>query len=113
MGAWGLGLFQSDQDLDLVSDLSGEAGIFELEEQANAAVFKSTKGPSNTGVDDAGEDDGTDDGVHYSLLAMECSSEDAIEAVRKHMDNGKLTELVAKYEAKMVGGGDGWGFFSP
>lgn len=30
-GAWGLGLFQSDYDYDIIQDLNDEAGVWELE----------------------------------------------------------------------------------
>ena len=33
-GAWGYGIFESDHDQDIVSDLSHEAGLDELEEAA-------------------------------------------------------------------------------
>lgn len=103
MGAWGLKLFQSDYDYDIIADLDSEVGLRKLEDEANKAAAKNGKKPTKT---EDGEDD--DRGVHYSIFADHCSTLEAVEVVRKLMDGGKLAQLVAKYESKMAGVCDDW-----
>lgn len=40
MGAWRLGLFESDHDYDLVSDMDHEAGLSALEKEAKKRANK-------------------------------------------------------------------------
>lgn len=64
MGAWGLCLFQSDGDLDIVCDLDVEAGLEEAVKCTNEGGYVSMHNPHDP------------------------------EAVRKHLDSGVLERLV-------------------
>ncbi|XP_014561768.1 hypothetical protein COCVIDRAFT_33375 [Bipolaris victoriae FI3] len=76
MGAWGYCLFQSDNDLDIVSEMSDEAGLTKLEEEAQA--------PHS---------------IYYTIYRNICSDP---ELVRKHLDSGVLVDMIAKKESKML-----------
>lgn len=57
MGAWGHGLFQSDQDYDIVSELTHEAGIYELKKQVKEQQAKNTSGTTKQKTKDAKSDE--------------------------------------------------------
>ncbi|EUC39278.1 hypothetical protein COCCADRAFT_31658 [Bipolaris zeicola 26-R-13] len=76
MGAWGYCLFQSGNDLDIVSEMSDEAGLTKLEEEAQA--------PHS---------------IYYTIYRDICSDP---ELVRKHLDSGVLVDMIAKKESKML-----------
>ncbi|KAK4539175.1 hypothetical protein LTR36_001175 [Oleoguttula mirabilis] len=111
MGAWGLGLFQSDYDYDIIDDLTSEVGLRQLEEEANKAAAKHDKHDKKPTKTD--EDDYDDRGVHYSVFADHCSSAEAVEVVKKYMEAGPLAQLVAKYEAKLTGPGAAEAYHPP
>jgi hypothetical protein len=81
------GLFQSDHDFDIVSELSYDAGLTQMEEEAQAAAKA------------AGKDDKETNGIYYSIYGPSCSSS---ELVRKHLDSGALVYLIAEKEAALL-----------
>jgi hypothetical protein len=81
-----LGLFQSDHDLDIVDDLSYEAGLSKLEEAQSFAK-------------NAGKDEKDVHRIHYSIYSPCCSNPDL---VRKHLDSGVLVKTIAQKEATML-----------
>lgn len=104
MGAWGFGLFQSDWDLDLISDLDYELGLYELARKASATAassFEESQKENQHPIYADEHDDLEDDRVRYSVFADQCFPEEAIDMVKKLLESGKLAELVAKYEEKM------------
>ncbi|KAF2875805.1 hypothetical protein BDV95DRAFT_626225 [Massariosphaeria phaeospora] len=86
MGAWGHGLFQSDHDFEIVSELTHDAGLDRIAEDANAKAKAAN--PKN-------EDDR---GVYYSIYG----GGDDREFVRKHLDSGALEYMIAEKEANML-----------
>ncbi|KAK5135339.1 hypothetical protein LTR08_005443 [Meristemomyces frigidus] len=96
MGAWGLGLFQSDHDYDLISDMDGEAGIPKLEEDAKK-IAEAEHAIKKACARETGYDDGDD--ISLSIFADHCSTEGTVKLVRDHLDSGVLAEMVAKMEA--------------
>jgi hypothetical protein len=116
-----LNRFQSDQDLDMVSDLSGEAGLYSKKLQqealkrakaANPGAFKA-KGEEEDSEPEITEalktakaanpelfkddEEKNHPAIMLSIYADEC---DDVELVRKHMDDGALAKLVATYQKK-------------
>ncbi|KAK3700790.1 hypothetical protein LTR37_015762 [Vermiconidia calcicola] len=94
MGAWGLGLFQSDHDYDRVDEFNEEAGIDALEAESIAKVEASGKKVKHRR--DAG--DASTVYVHFSMDADLCSHSDL---VRKYLDYGVLGKLLNKYAANL------------
>ncbi|KAI0587989.1 zf-MYND domain-containing protein [Pyrenophora tritici-repentis] len=82
------GLFQSDHDFNIVENLTSDAGLYKLEE--NAKAIAKAKGKSEKDVE----------GVSYLIYGPACSH---LDSVRKHLDGGILADLIAKKEAKMLG----------
>jgi hypothetical protein len=82
-----VGLFQSDHDLDIVGDLSHEAGLIKMEEEAQA-IAKA-----------AGKDEKEVDGICYSIDGNACSNPDL---VRKHLNSGVLSKMITEKEAIML-----------
>jgi len=66
MGAWGLGLFQSDYDYDIIDDLTDEVGLDKLAEAANKAAAKDKKLAANERTKSAEEAE--DEEIHCSGL---------------------------------------------
>ncbi|KAK5117762.1 hypothetical protein LTR85_008737 [Meristemomyces frigidus] len=91
--AWGEGLFQNKNDVDVVNYLNREMGVVELEQRARKVAAEGKKGSNSNDGPDAAE-------VRYSVYARFCSSEEAIEAVRKHLDAGPLAQMCAKMVAR-------------
>ncbi|KAI6789545.1 hypothetical protein KC332_g11702 [Hortaea werneckii] len=88
MDAWGLGLFQSFLDLDLIFEFDHELGLYELARKAE-------------------EHDGAESNSRiYSIKANLCYPKEAVDSAKKLLENGRLAELVARYEAKMQTGDD-------
>ncbi|EOA89718.1 hypothetical protein ACJQWK_02541 [Exserohilum turcicum] len=85
MGAWGYCLFESDHDFDMIGDMSHEAGLIKLEEDAKARA--KAEGKSDKEVD----------AIFYSLY--NCSDP---ELVRSYLDSGVLVDMIAKKQAKML-----------
>jgi hypothetical protein len=79
------GLFQSDHDFDLVGDMSGEFGLYQMEEQHQA------KAKAN-GAKKA------EDRIHYTIYAPACSD---VELVRQHLDHGALAYVIAEKTTKL------------
>ena len=71
----------------MVENLTGEAGFFKLEKDAQAIA--KAEGKSEKDVE----------GVSYIIYRPMCSDP---ELIRKHLDNGILVDLIAKKEAKMM-----------
>ncbi|KAK5711453.1 hypothetical protein LTR17_018389 [Elasticomyces elasticus] len=94
MGAWGYGLFESDNDLDIVGDLSHEAGLEEV-----AKKLLAEKPSSQT-------DEKIEPEYYLSILADHNPDDAANAAVREHLNSGKLQELVDKYLAKYFANSD-------
>lgn len=80
-------MFQSDNDFDIISELGYDLGLASLEEaaQANAKA--------------AGKDQEEIDGVYYTIYGPSCSDP---EIVRKHLDSGVLTDIIAEKEAMLL-----------
>ncbi|KAI7005501.1 hypothetical protein KC355_g8178, partial [Hortaea werneckii] len=108
MGAWGLGLFQSDTNYDLISDLDLELGLYELTQKASAASSSPEENQKENQHPTSAEEHGDSEKnrVNYSIFADHCSHKEAIDTVKNLLENGKLTQLVAKYEKKMQTGDD-------
>ncbi|KAF2105443.1 hypothetical protein BDV96DRAFT_678206, partial [Lophiotrema nucula] len=85
-----LGLFQSDHDLDIMGDLSDEAGCNQLEKDAKI------KTGGTTSESEAGDED---DRIYYCIHGGYCSDP---ELVRKHLDSGVLEKLIKEKEAKLL-----------
>lgn len=81
--------FQNDQDLDIVSELTDEAGLYKLEEEAQKAYEAAGHGQENDQSFDPNR-------PFYSLY-----SPSDPEFVRKHLESGILIQLFEKYEAKL------------
>ncbi|KAJ4346455.1 uncharacterized protein N0V89_010384 [Didymosphaeria variabile] len=84
MGAWGHDLFQSDHDLDMVSEMTHDAGLYKLEEEAIAKAKA------------AGESD-AEKQIYYNLYGPSHP-----DVVRHHLDSGVLVDLIEKKKAKML-----------
>ncbi|EAT78155.1 MYND-type zinc finger protein samB [Parastagonospora nodorum] len=87
MGAWGYGLFQSDHDFDIISELNHDAGLNQMEDEAQALAKASGKDDKEIGQ------------IYYTIDGKGCSDPDL---VRKHLDSGVLNYLIAEREAKML-----------
>ncbi|KAH9880133.1 hypothetical protein J1614_002159, partial [Plenodomus biglobosus] len=81
------GLFQSDHDFDMLGEMSYEAGLDKLQEDAQALAR--AQGQSEEDVEQ----------IYYSLYGDCCSDP---ELVRAHLDSGVLVDMIAKKEAKML-----------
>ncbi|KAL1597178.1 hypothetical protein SLS60_008760 [Paraconiothyrium brasiliense] len=93
MGAWGYDLFQSDNDLDIVSEMTDDAGLYELEKKAIAKAKE------------AGDSD-AEDQFYYSLYGSSHP-----DVVRHHLDSGVLVDLITKKKAKMLAPSSEYDFF--
>lgn len=82
-----LGLFQSDHDFDMLGEMSHEAGLTKLEEDAQARA--KAEGKSDKEVNS----------ICYTIYGNDCSDP---ELVRKHLDSGVLVDMIAKKESKML-----------
>jgi hypothetical protein len=82
-----IGLFQSDHDFDIISELSHEAGLTKMEEEAQALAKA------------AGKDEKEVDRIYYSIDGNSCSNSDL---VRKHLDSGILSKMIAEKEATLL-----------
>jgi hypothetical protein len=80
------GLFQSDHDFDIVDELASEAGVSQLQKEAQAKLKAE------------GRDKEADD-IYYSINSYACSDP---KLVRKHLDSGVLAKLIADKEAKLL-----------
>ncbi|EMD96833.1 hypothetical protein COCC4DRAFT_41685 [Bipolaris maydis ATCC 48331] len=92
MGAWGYCLFQSDHDFDVISEMSHEAGLAKLEEDAQARAKAEGKSDKEVNL------------IYYTIYSNDCSDP---ELVRKHLDSGVLVDMIAKKESKMLSKLDG------
>jgi hypothetical protein len=80
------GLFQSDHDLDIVDELTSEADVSKLQEEAQAKLKAEGR-------------DKEADGIYYSIDGNTCSDP---KLVCKHLDSGILANLIADKEAKLL-----------
>ncbi|KAK5167021.1 uncharacterized protein LTR77_007750 [Saxophila tyrrhenica] len=104
MGAWGYGLFMSDQDADIASDLASEVGLTALEKRdADAAVAEGKKVVLFPDMKSKGNQDEIE--FNYALGAGRCSHPDK---VREYLDNGPLEEYFTKHKQAMLSGKDGY-----
>jgi hypothetical protein len=103
--------FQSDHDLDLVLDLSAEAGLLELEKRDIAAVKLAGK-KAKTWLEKSDDEDKMEtETFRYSIYGPECSHP---EAVKKYLDAGTLDELFEKkLEAMAKAGKEDKGYYGP
>ena len=85
--------FQSDHDLDIICDLDGDLGLHKLQEDAAEKHKKDVKDNASSKEHDEGLE------VMYSIFAGHC---DDIELVRKHLDSGVLSDMLAKKEVDML-----------
>lgn len=127
MGAWGLGIFQSDHDYDRVGQLSGDAGVYKLEkEDVDAAISQGKKVKMVSDLDRNNEPETKElesaynktamknakalhkagklvgeietVSVHYVIYARVCSNP---ERIRKHLDTGVLARMLKDAEKKL------------
>ncbi|KAJ4309525.1 hypothetical protein N0V94_008890 [Neodidymelliopsis sp. IMI 364377] len=91
MGAWGYGLFQSDNDFDTLSELGDEMGLTKLEEEMCAAAKAAGKTAKEV------------DSIYLSIYGGGSHPD----VVRKHLDSGVLANFVKVKEAKMLSIPDG------
>jgi hypothetical protein len=98
--------WESEWDLDLVSDFYEPAGLAALEgkakEKAKQKQAQSKDGSASKPDNPAGVDE-DDDYPTLSLHASQCAD---IDLVREHLDGGVLRELVEQWKAKMEGNDD-------
>ena len=119
MGAWGLGIFQSDHGYDTVKFLSDEAGLPNLEAEdgkKNKTIPGSRSARQSEHVKVRVEEvkskitmipkvtspkaaDGDNSSVNDSLYAALCTD---VERVRKHMDSGVLGKLMSRFRRDML-----------
>ncbi|KAK4963726.1 hypothetical protein LTR10_001357 [Elasticomyces elasticus] len=99
MGAWGLGLFQSDDDFDIVDDLSEEAGFPQriTGKQGNHIIGLKTTANGKKFVCHLSDDLAKN---RLSIYADNNKSQATKVAIREHLDGGKLQELIDKYTTK-------------
>lgn len=99
MGAWGYGLFQSDHDYDIVSDLTYEVGLDKLQSDAEAR---------------AGIADGERSDFYYTLY---CPSD--VKVVREYLETpnatgtSPLAKALTKWQAKASGPRTGMDYPDP
>ncbi|KAJ4340756.1 hypothetical protein N0V95_007430 [Ascochyta clinopodiicola] len=91
MGAWGYGLFQSDNDFDTLSELGHEMGLTKLEEDIQAAAKASGKSDEEVGR------------IYLSIHGGGSHPD----IVREHLDSGILVNFIKTKEAKMLSIPDG------
>ncbi|KAK5738905.1 hypothetical protein LTR17_005631 [Elasticomyces elasticus] len=95
MGAWGYELFECDDDQDMISDLSSEAGLEDLTKKLLAEKKKETS--SQQADSTPSENDKEPEYYELSIHAHHNPDEAAAAAVRDALNAGKLQELVDKY----------------
>lgn len=93
MGAWGLGLFESDHDFDAISDMSHAAGLEGLEGKARARYKE--EHPIRAAKD---KKKGLDD---LPLLSIYAGNSYATDLVREHLNSGALLKLIEQKQAAM------------
>ncbi|KAF2165434.1 hypothetical protein M409DRAFT_24284 [Zasmidium cellare ATCC 36951] len=100
MGAWGLGLFESDHDYDIISDLDAEAGLHKLAEDAQAKLKaeEEAKGIKH-GEDD--DENSVEARISYSIYADHCSDFDLVRTYLQ--SSGELEKMIEKWTAKAQG----------
>lgn len=91
------GLFQSDHDFDLIGDMTGEFGLYQMEEQHQAKAKDEGDGKA-------------EDRIHYSIYAPMCSD---VQLVRQHLDNGALTYVIKEKKAKLLSKPEKYAFYDP
>ncbi|KAH6637534.1 hypothetical protein C7974DRAFT_143159 [Boeremia exigua] len=91
MGWWGYGLFESDNDADIVSELGHDLGLTKLEEEMQAAAKA------------AGKSEEEINSIYLSI----CGGSSHADVVREHLDSGALTDLIKVMETKMLSFPDG------
>lgn len=103
MGAWGLGLFQSDHDHDRISDMYEPAGLDALEDKAYEMAKKAKRHSAGANSDNApaGDDDEVDEGPRLSLYAGLCTDDTDIKLVRGHLDSGMLQKLINQKQTEI------------
>ena len=105
MGAWGLGIFQSDHDYDLIAELAKTAGLPDIEARLKAAKEKRTGKPEPQsgaiGRAQTTETEAFDGRIHLSMYAKLCTD---VETVRKHLESSVLTQMFAELERKFLSG---------
>jgi hypothetical protein len=98
--------WESEWDLDLVSDFYEPAGLAALEgkakEKAKQKQAQSKDGSASKTDNPAGVDEDDD----YPILSLHASQCADIDLVREHLDGGVLRELVKQWKAKMEGNDD-------
>lgn len=93
MGAWGLGLFESDHDFIQINYMSRDAGLEALEGKAKKRYQK--EHPIKAAKD---KKRGIDD---MPLLTIYAKYSYAVDPVRKHLDSGALLKLIEQKKAAM------------
>jgi len=93
MGAWGLGLFESDHDFDQISYMCRDAGLEALEGKAKKRYQREhpiqAARDKKKGIDDT------------PLLTIYAKDSYAVDLVRKHLDSGALLKLIEQKKTSM------------
>jgi hypothetical protein len=92
-----LGVLLPVNDADLVSDMTGEFGLHQMEKQ------------NQTKAKEEG-DEQPEDRIRYSIYAPMCSD---VQLVRQHLDNGALAYVIKEKEAKLLGKPNEYDFHDP
>lgn len=110
MGAWGWGLFQSDHDLDIIYELTEEAGVNESRKKQRESSAKTTDGDRWRLI----EIIEVDNAFFVQTRPLEDEDEDKernsiykprdLEFVRNHLDSGVLVRMLEKYETALLTG---------
>jgi hypothetical protein len=95
MGAWGYNFFESDGDLDAVSELDYAAGLNALEDEAKEMVKQKR---AQNGIP---EPDPDYECSPISMFAGLCEDDSLVTLVRDHLEAGVLRTLIAEKKAKL------------
>lgn len=103
MGAWGLGLFESDHDHDRISYMDDQADLYDklidkALKRAKKAKSKAAKKANATKSTSATAKTEPAEEPNLSLFAQACED---VYLVREHLDSGALQALVDHYQAAM------------
>jgi hypothetical protein len=95
MGAWSLGLLQSDHDTTRLDELIEQAGLPKLEQQHARA----SKGKKYVYDCDNSRDSDADPekAIYYTIVGWACSD---VPAVRKHLDSGVLSKMISDWDTR-------------
>jgi hypothetical protein len=98
MGAWGLGLFESDHDHDRISYMDDQADLYDklidkALKRAKQAKSKPKKADARKPTSTTNKNEAAEE-PNLTLLAQAC---DDVDLVREHLDSGALPKLIKHY----------------